>query len=211
MSLSHRAQKPVFDPKKNKRSCERSQLGMKGAIFFPERQSEEECFVFDLSPAGAGIKSTCSIAPGSRTVLYVAGLGRFDGNISRRDRLRIGLQFKFTDIKRERIAAQLSALVSQGEVGETALRVGSRMNRGSMPSSFVSQSGKTHACELAELTLIGASLKTDGRPDIGEIICFGSVLARVVGHTEHGICVNYAESQFRARRVLTALPVLDHA
>jgi len=211
VSLSHRAQKSVFDPKKNLRSCERSQMGIKGAIFFPERQSEEECFVFDLSPAGAGIKSACSIAPGSRTVLYVAGLGRFEGKISRRDRLRIGLQFKFTDTKRERIAAQLSAFVSQGEVGETALRVGTRVNRGSMPSSFISQSGKTHACELAELTLIGASLKTDGRPDIGEIICFGSVLARVVRHTEYGIAVNYAESQFRARRILTALPVPDHA
>jgi len=211
VSLSHRAQKPLFDPKKSKRSCERSQLGIKGAIFFPERRSEEECFVFDLSPAGAGIKSACLVALGSRTVLYVAGLGRFEGKISRRDRLRIGLQFKFSDTKRKRIAAQLSAFVSQGVVGETALRVGGRLSADSMPCSFMSQSGETHSCELADLTLIGAYLKTDGRPNIGEIICFGSVLARVVRHTECGIAVNYAESQFRAQRVLTALPVPDHA
>ena len=114
VSLSHRARKPAFNPKKNMRSCERSQMGIKGAIFFPERQSEEECFVFDLSPAGAGIKSACSIAPGSWAVLYVPGLGRFEGRISRRDRLRIGLQFKFTDTKRKRIPALATVLNSKG-------------------------------------------------------------------------------------------------
>src|SRR5215471_10332471 len=93
MALSDRGQTNFRLPRGERRARERAPVGVKGRIFFPARQWEEECVVSDLSPDGAGLKSSCSAAVGAAAVLYVDGLGRFEGKIVRHDRLRLGVKF----------------------------------------------------------------------------------------------------------------------
>jgi len=93
MALSDRNQSGFRLPRGERRARQRAPVGVKGKIFFPERKWEEECVVSDLSPDGAGLKSSCSAAIGALAVLYVDGLGRFEGKIVRHDRLRLGVKF----------------------------------------------------------------------------------------------------------------------
>jgi hypothetical protein len=191
MALTDRHRNALFDPKKEKRSRQRSQLGVKGKIFFPDRQYEEECLVEDLSPDGAGLKSACSGAIGARVVLYVDGLGRFEGSIVRHDRLKVGILFKCSDIKRERIAEQIANYVEQGSVRATTVRNRSRIKGDAALHRFVLKSGQTRECEVIDIALSGASLRTDDRPPVGETIAFGNTSAIVVRHTEFGIAVTF--------------------
>jgi hypothetical protein len=191
MSQPHRARKPVFDPKKDRRSKERPNVGVKGTIFFPDRQYDEDCVVVDLSPDGAGLRATFSAASGERLILYVDGLGRFEGKIVWRDRLRVGVQFKCSDTKRARVAEMIAAYLELGSVSATAVRQTSRLSGKAALYSFTRASGEKLACEIVDMALSGASLQTDDRPDVGETIFFGRTIALVVRHTAFGIAVTF--------------------
>ena len=191
MALSDRNRNIALDPKKERRARSRSRIGVKGKIFFPTRQYEEECLVCDLSPDGAGLKSSCSGAVGSQVILYVDGLGRFEGKIARHDRLRVGVQFKCSDAKRARIAELIASFVELGAVSSTALRDRSRQKGTVALHYFVMQSGQTMSCEIVDIALSGASLRTDERPAVGETISFGKTAALVVRHTDCGIAVTF--------------------
>lgn len=190
MSQPHRAPRP--DPKKERRSKERPTFGAKGTIFFPDRQYEEQCVVVDLSPDGGGLKATFSAALGERLILYIDGLGRFEGKIVWRDRLRVGVQFKCSELKRARVADLIAAYLEFGAVRATARRETRRLSGKACLHSFVRASGQKIACEIIDMALSGASLRTDERPDIGEAIRFGRTMAVVVRHTSGGIAVAFS-------------------
>jgi len=197
MPLSERRRNVSHDPKKDKRARSRAQVGVKGRIFFPSRQYEEECLVCDLSPDGAGLKTSCSGAVGAQVILYVDGLGRFEGSIARHDRLRVGIKFKCSDVKRARIAELIASYVELGAVTSTSLRERARQNGGLALHYFSLASGETMRCEIVDIALSGASLRTQERPPVGETISFGKTAALVVRHTDCGIAVTFMGSGVR--------------
>ena len=194
MSQPHRARKPVFDPRKDRRSNERPTVAVKGTIFFPDREYEEQCAVVDLSPDGAGLKATFSAASGEPLILFIGGLGRFEGKIVWRDRLRVGVQFRYSETKRARVAELIAAYLEFGSVSATAVRKTTRLGGKAGWHSFMRASGEKIVCEIVDMALSGASLKTDERPDVGETVFFGRTNALVVRHTDCGIAVTFTGS-----------------
>lgn len=166
-------------------------VSIPGKLFVPDRQVEGSCAVLDLSADGAGLKSACSAAMGARVVLYVDGFGRYEGRVVQRDRLRLGVQFVCTDAKRARIVEQIASFVQNGKVATTDLRRAERTQKGESLQCFRLASGRAVPCEIADMALTGASLNTQIRPPVGEIIRFGGMSAVVVRHTETGIAVKF--------------------
>jgi hypothetical protein len=197
MSLSDRNQNGVRLPRGERRARQRAPVGVKGKIFFPERKWEEECVVSDLSPDGAGLKSSCSAAIGALAVLYVDGLGRFEGKIVRHDRLRLGVKFDFSEVKRERLAQMITDYVERGEIRSTSVRTRSRLTGSHVLHQFILPSGQSRDCEIVDIALSGASLRTDVRPPVGETIMFGKTTAVVVRHTKCGIAVSFLDNSER--------------
>ena len=195
MALSDRNQNGF--PRGERRARPRAPVGVKGKIFFPERRWEEECVVSDLSPDGAGLKSSCSAAVGALAVLYIDGLGRFEGKIVRRDRLRLGVKFDFSEAKRARLAQMITDYVERGEIKSTSVRARSRLTGSHALHQFVLPSGQTRDCEIVDIALSGASLRTDVRPPVGETITFGKTTAVVVRHTKSGIAVSFQDNSER--------------
>ena len=78
---------PVQDPVgADKRRFRRVEVDLPGRLFFPVDSREEPCTVVDLSPGGAAIRSEIAPDIGTLVVLYVDNFGRFEGNVTRRDR-----------------------------------------------------------------------------------------------------------------------------
>ena len=197
MALSDRNQNGLRLPRGERRARPRASVDVKGKIFFPERKWEEECVVSDLSPDGAGLKSSCSAAVGALAVLYVDGLGRFEGKIVRHDRLRLGVKFDFSEAKRARLAQMITDYVERGEIKSTSVRARSRLTSSHALHQFVLPSGQTRDCEIVDIALSGASLRTDVRPPVGETITFGKTTAVVVRHTKSGIAVSFQDNSER--------------
>ena len=192
MGLASRSPHSLFDPAKDRRTEARATLKVQGRIFSKKGQVEEACLVLDLSPDGAGLKSTCMAAVGSPVILYVDGLGRFEGAIVRHDRLYVGVQFKHSPTVRGRIAERIAAFVEKGTGLSTPQRKSPRLSVSEAAYSFTLDSGQSHPCEIDDIALSGASFKTAIRPAIGARVFFGKTTAVVVRHTESGFAVTFS-------------------
>jgi len=185
-SANRSASVPPFG---DKRKTPRWAVGIKGKIFVPERQYGEECLVSDLSTAGAGLKTSCSAALGTKVVLYIDEFGRYDATIVQSYRRRVGVKFQISDHKRARTAELITNYVTHGTADATSLRSSVRVSGTSSLKSFASESGEAAPCKVLDLALTGASLETEARPEIGAQIFFGEIAARVVRHMPNGIAV----------------------
>lgn len=199
MRPGNRNQQTSIDPWGDRRAQKRARLEVKGNIFFPDKEYEQKCLVLDLSPDGAGLKSACSAALGANIVLYVDGLGRFEGTIIRQDRLHVGVQFKYSKTTRERIAELIAIYLERGPFIYTSMRSRPRLTARKIMHSFALEleSGEKQACDIVDITFSGASFKTGSRPAVGERVMFGKTAAVVVRHTELGFAVAFWDSSVR--------------
>jgi signal transduction histidine kinase len=183
-----------------KRGQTRTEIGLKGKLFLPDRDSEADCRVVDFSPDGAGLKCSASARIGTRVVLYVPCFGRFDGKVVRRDRLRLGIEFQSSKVKRERTRDQLADFVSQGMTVQRPLRGKFRSREIPSLSHFIAEDGTKVDCQIVDIGLAGASFRTAERPSIGQLLAFGETAGRVIRHTKEGIAVEFVDRRIAAEK-----------
>jgi hypothetical protein len=178
-----------FDARKDKRAQRRTRIDVQGTIYLPEKMYQEKCLVLDFSPDGAGLKSTCTAVPGTHIVLVVQGLGRYDGILVRHDRIHVGVQFKYSEVKRARIAERIAAYLEYGSSNPTLEWTHVRVAPGAVQRKFVLGSGESNDCEITDIALSGIAFKAAVRPPLGERLFFGKSAAVVVRHTKEGFAV----------------------
>lgn len=179
---------------REKRRQIRAAVSLKARIYIPGRESEEVCEVIDFSPDGAGLKGALLAPVGTLVVLYIEGFGRFEGAIVQRGRTRFGVQFKNSGNKRLRVAEQIATFLANGTAVGPEFRSASRMKRIPVLSKLVGSDGVEFDCEIADIALGGAALKTSARPPVGSLVKFGSSTGHVVRHTAEGIAIQFRES-----------------
>ena len=135
------------------------------------------------------------MALGANIVLYIDGLGRFEGTIIRQDRVHMGVQFKYSKITRGRIAELIAVYLERGPFIHTSMRSRPRLTSRKMMHSFALElaSGEKQACDIVDITISGASFKTDKRPALGERVMFGKTAGVVVRHTDCGFAVSFRD------------------
>ena len=146
-----------------------------------------------LSPGGAGIQ--CAEAPPLKAalVLYVEGFGRFDGVAVHYDDGILGLSFECTDAKRERTKEKLVIFAEEGLTAVTRLRRDTRVP--TISAYYICRPGRDRIlCDVEDISLHGASLKTLDRPPLGEVVSIGRTHGRVVRHHETGIAVEFVKA-----------------
>jgi len=124
-------------------------------------------------------------------VLYIDTFGRFEAVVTRVIGGVLGLRFVCSDAKRKRLVDQLTLSVG-GEAADRPVLRKERRVRVSPISFFTRISGDRIGCEVIDISLTGASLKTDTRPPIGEMILIGQMAARVVRQHDQGVGITFA-------------------
>lgn len=175
----------------DKRSFERTATSLTGKMFVPAEERTVDCGIVDISAGGAGI--TCLEMPPLETyvVLYIDTFGRFEAVVTRVIGGVLGLRFVCSDAKRKRLVDQLTQSVG-GEAADRPVLRKERRVRVSPISFFTRISGDRIGCEVIDISLTGASLKTDTRPPIGEMILIGQMAARVVRQHDQGVGITFA-------------------
>lgn len=178
---------------RDQRSSKRIAVRLAGKLFVPAEESTLECTIINLSLGGAGIY--CAEPPplDAFVVLYVDGFGRFEGVTTRYVEGELGLKFLCKDAKRKRLEQDLEAFVRDGMTGVTRLRRHRRSDGAPQIECFTRADSSVIACQVADISLQGAMLKTAVRPPIGEVIHLGETRAWVVRHHEKGIGVQFQE------------------
>jgi hypothetical protein len=194
MGLAKPLHTALFDPRKELRAQPRTRLDVQGTLFMPDNGYELKCAVLDLSPDGAGVKSTCSAAVGTPVVLHVQGLGRYEGTIIRRDRVNVGVRFRYSEAKRARVAEVIAAYVAGVSSSSTPTRNTARVGGFTLPYKFSLESGESGDCEIVDIALTGVAFKATARPAIGERLFFGKSAAVVARHTKDGFAVAFIQA-----------------
>lgn len=176
-----------------RRSTKRSAVALTGNLFYPEQSREIACIVKDISPSGAGLICDCGLQPGSKIVLYVTALGRFEGQIVMHKAGHVSIHFEHSERMQKKIAEKIFLFLEGGSDDEARLRTAPRVREVSM-RTFTRRDGGVVDCDVADISLTGASLKTDVRPPIGEIIHIGRSTGRIVRHHDEGIAIEFLDA-----------------
>ncbi|HEY4077296.1 MAG TPA: PilZ domain-containing protein [Rhizomicrobium sp.] len=174
------------------REHERVVTALAGKLFVPAEELNIDCRIINMSLGGAGI--ACEEPPPLHTyvLLYVEGFGRFEGVATRFMHGELGLKFLCTQSRRARLKRDITDFVRDGVTGVTRLRVHPRVHS-TTSTQFTRPNGDKPACDVIDISLQGASLRTETRPPLGELVSLGRTFGRVVRHTDEGFAMRFVE------------------
>jgi hypothetical protein len=189
--------RPTPSLAQEKRKYERIKLLLPGQLFNPLNHQTAECRILNLSAGGAAVECVSQFPHGISLVLYIDNFGRFEGKTVVHTNGQLALQFSIGEAKRDRLNEMLRSFGLEGLAGITQLRKHARIP--SLASgSIIRESGEQLTCDVLDISLDGASLRTKVRPPVGEVLTLGRAQGRVIRHHADGIAIQYVRECPRA-------------
>jgi hypothetical protein len=173
-----------------KRVFRRSRTLLDGTLFMRGTSTTVACWVLDVSAGGARVSCQTPLRIKTLVVLYIEGVGRFEGVTNRWSNGFVGVRFTCGEAKRERLIERLNRLTA----GEAPKITSKQMHERMPPLAaryIVCKSGQNVSCEVVDISLQGVSLETAARPAIGETVRLGNTFGRVVRHLASGIAITF--------------------
>lgn len=182
--------KPIGLRNKDKRRNRRIAIEIKGR-FLDDKSEDNSLITKNISCGGALIASNHRPPVGTRIVCYFDNLGRVSASITRLTDDGFAIQFHTTQHKRDKLADKLIWLINRDPFNLTDERRAPRYAAGG-PALVKRADGRDIQCRVIDISLTGASFKTDApRPIVGEIIKAGNLMGEVVRCEETLFAIRY--------------------
>jgi hypothetical protein len=182
----HYATPPAAPPKQYNRVT----ISVQGR-FMRADHSEYSCIVDAMSPLDVVISSGTRPEFGERIVAYLEYIGRIEGTVSETGKRSFIISINATDRKRDKLSAQLTWLANKQELGLPEDRRHERV----VPSNTVSEieldDGSRFPCRIIDLSISGAAIEIQLRPDFGTNVVLGNMRGRVIRHIEEGVAIEF--------------------
>lgn len=175
----------------DRRRHKRYPLALLGRFMRANKQ-EFPCRLNDISVGGASLMSPVEVDIGERIVAYLDEIGGIEGVVVRTFDGGFAMSLRASQHKREKLAAQITWLVNKEELGNAFGRRHHRLvvNK---TSTLRLADGSTADCQVLDVSLSGASIGTDARPQIGDIVIFGKLRCKVMRYHDRGIGVQFLD------------------
>ncbi|MEM7398762.1 MAG: PilZ domain-containing protein [Pseudomonadota bacterium] len=192
--MPEQAKHHVDRPKllEERRRFKRVDVSLKGR-FMVEDTQEYQCEVFNMSPGGMALWAPYSPRVGERIISYIEQMGGLDGRVARTFEGGFAVEFKISARKRERIANVLTWYNSGDHKVEA--RVHERFIPRIPEQKLILPSGTVHDCRVIDVSLSGASIAIQLRPDIDSLVVLARHRGRVVRHHDEGFAIEFVEVQ----------------
>lgn len=176
----------------DQRKGDRTKLELSGFLYLRADEVSIACTIVNLSTGGAGI--VCAEPPpiGTPVVLYVEGFGRFDAVARHYSNGELELEFSCGVLKRAELAEELALYVQHGIRSITQMRRNPRAANSGHARLILSNSEEVD-CQLVDLSLQGARVKTNIRPALGDNLFLGRTQGRVIRHEDDGIVLKFLQ------------------
>ena len=157
--------------------------------------AEYECVAVEMSPGEVMFK--CSALPrlDERIVSYIDHIGRIEGKVAEILEGGFRILVNATERKRQKLAAQLTWFANRSELGLPEDRRHERIVPRNPNAEIRLADGDTYPCRIVDLSMSGAALELNARPDLGTQVILGTMRARVVRHFDDGIAIEFATIQ----------------
>jgi hypothetical protein len=161
-----------------------------GRFMLPDT-TEHSCKVSELSVEGAIFSSDLSPPVGLPIVAYIETVGRVVGVSGDPTEGGFKVSFTLAGHRRDRLASRLASLGRKPEDEESEPRRAPRYRASGSSSQLSLPDGRVYACEVLDISLTGASVKTEILPTLGTCIILGKMRGRIVRYTDQGIAIEF--------------------
>lgn len=156
-------------------------------------KQEFPCRLNDISVGGAAVMAPAEVEMGERIVAYFDEIGGLEGEVARIFDGGFAMRFRASQHKREKLAAQITWLVNQQELGDNFGRRHKRFEVMNKTSSLILSDGTSVDCRVLDVSLSGASIGTEVRPPMGDVVMLGKLRCRVLRYHDRGIGVRFLD------------------
>lgn len=177
-----------------RRRHQRVRVNLQGRYMLADR-SEFPCQVVNISPGGIALLAPVSGAVGDRVIAYVDHLGRLEGKIARQLQNGFAMTIAATPRKRDMLAAQLTWLANRSILNLPEDRRHGRIVPRNANARVTLASGAVVNIRIIDISLSGAGIATQQRPEVGSPITLGKIPGRVVRHLEEGFAMEFTRLQ----------------
>lgn len=160
-----------------------------GRFMLPD-MSEHACQVLDIGPLGATFVTATIPTTGVTIVAYLEELGRVE--VIATDNLSGGFKVKYaaTGTRLERLQQRIEWL-QQKTQGASESRRHPRFEPKERTSNITLPDGRVYACEVIDISISGAAVKTDVMPALGTFVMLGKMKGCVVRYVETGVAIEF--------------------
>ncbi|HEX3215781.1 MAG TPA: PilZ domain-containing protein [Aestuariivirgaceae bacterium] len=158
--------------------------------------TEHPCRVTDLSIDGVTFLTEVEVGPLSQLVAYIQDVGRVEGRVIGAVPGGIRVAFQLSSTRRQRLESRLKW--SQRSGGAADQRRHERFVPKDNKSHITLPDGRVYACEVIDISLSGAAVRTEVLPSLGTYLNLGKMRGRVVRYHESGIAIEFLKLLDRA-------------
>jgi len=177
-----------------RRNFQRVKIKVHGRYMLEDR-SEHPCQVIDMSPGNVALRCTQLGAPGERVIAYLDHIGRIEGIVTRRLDDGFAMTIIASERKRDKLAAQLTWLANKHELDLPEDRRHERITPRNPITVLKLPDGRHYQCRIIDLSLSGAALEIEVKPDLGTQVMLASMRGTIVRHFEDGVAIEFATLQ----------------
>lgn len=177
-----------------RRRHQRVRVNLLGRYMLADRR-EFPCQVVNMSPGGMAMIAPVVGNVGERVIAYVDHLGRLEGRIARSFQNGFAMTISATSRKRDMLAAQLTWLANRSILDLPEDRRHGRFVPKVASAHLILPNGTNIGVRLIDISLSGAGITTDQRPEIGSHVTLGKIPGRVVRHLDAGFAIEFTRLQ----------------
>lgn len=171
-----------------------SGASLSGRFMLPD-STEYVCSVQSLTPEGAFFVSDISVEEGMPIVAYLDGLGRLECAVHSLERgVGFRVSFFLSALRKQRLEIRIKGILD-GEDGAPLSGELLRQHRRYRPVetniALILEDGRSYSCEVLDISLGGAAVKTPILPKIGLVVSLGKMRGRVVRHSVFGVGIQF--------------------
>lgn len=178
----------------DKRKYRRVPVALEGR-FMRETREDYPCTIVDMSAGGMALRAPIVCEDGERIVAYIDVIGRLEAIVVRPIASGFAARILASQHKREKIVNQLTWIINRDRLGLGEGRQHERVMPKKAASSLILPNGETFPCQVIDVSLSGASVACEVRPQDGAAVVLGRMRGKVVRHHARGVAIQFADLQ----------------
>ena len=172
-----------------------------GRFMLPD-MTEHACQVLDMTAQGATFVTADAPPEGQAIVAYLEDLGRIEALSGPAVPGGFQVLFSYTGARLERLIQRIDWVKQRSAGVASDQRRHARFEPKDKASSIVLPDGRVYACEVMDISVSGAAIRTDVMPSIGTYLMVGKMKGRVVRYLENGVGIEFVKQL--EKQVLTS-------
>ncbi len=182
----------ILERPQERRRHQRVKIALLGRYML-EDYREFPCQTLDMSPGGLALFVPVKGRLGEKVVAYIDQLGRLQGTIARQFDNGFALQLSMSQVKRERLADQLTWLANRHALGMPEDRRHERLVPNNPRTTLKLTDGREYMVRLIDFSISGCAVLCDVKPPMNTLVKIGNTAGRVVRLFEAGVAIEFTQ------------------